>query len=263
MSIEALSEEQERELAYQRHRLIEPHRSELRSLIFDEASLVNSLSRPTIECWTSEPRVVKSLLDLLPFGLVFKERHFEDFLDYCLPLIPDASREQLLYWHLESPLAQGAPVQTLILCENETQLWQGHILPRHQEYQQALLGGERLRFLTYFYLDHTRIHLILTGIRIRSLSETFGRVSSAFALDGDSEYTYLWNNRRWERNANVTSTSSLRTIPRINPTQTFAEAIDLALTTAEQLLDEPLSPPVPVAEELPPQEPQTPPTPPN
>ena len=195
---EAISSEQERQLAQQHDELFAPHRAALRTQLFPESTLVNTSTHHAVNCWTADSRVLKPLLDALPFGVILRADHYANFRDHALNLIPDLARKQLLFWQLDRPLTLGEPIQALTLAEEEANLWHDHVVPNEFEYQQALVGGERLRFLTCFHLDYTRIRITLAGVRLRSTPEPFGQTSYAFVQCDDREYTYVWTEQRWD-----------------------------------------------------------------
>ena len=195
---EAISSEQERQLAQQHDELFAPHRAALRTQLFPESTLVNTSTHRAVNCWTADSRVFKPLLDALPFGVILRADHYANFRDHALNLIPDLARKQLLFWQLDRPLTLGEPIQALTLAEEEANLWHEHVVPNEFEYQQALVGGERLRFLTCFHLDYTRIRITLAGVRLRSTPEPFGQTSYAFVQCDDREYTYVWTEQRWD-----------------------------------------------------------------
>jgi len=165
VAVNALSEQQEKDLAYQHHLLFEPHRDHFRWFYFPESSLVNTNLTPSISCWTAEPQVLGSLFEALKFGILLRaDKH--NALVNCLPNIANHACEQLLFWQLKQPLTLGEPAQALTLTKSKSHLWNMCIIPWEEEFQLAILGGERLHFLSHFHLNYTCIRLTFCSVRL-------------------------------------------------------------------------------------------------
>jgi len=156
VAVNALSEQQEKDLAYEHHLLFEPHCDHFKRSYFPKSFLVNTNLTPSISCWTAEPQVLGSLFEALKFGILLRADEHNALVNR-LPDIANYAREQLLFWQLKQPLTLGKPVQALTLTESESHLWNTCIIPQEEEFQLAILGGERLRFLSHFHLDYTSI----------------------------------------------------------------------------------------------------------
>ena len=108
MAVNALSEQQEKDLAYQHHLLFKPHRDHFKRFYFPESSLVNTNLTPSVSCWTAEPQVLGSFFEALKFGVLLRADEHNALVNH-LPDIANYAREQLLFWQLKQPLTLGKP----------------------------------------------------------------------------------------------------------------------------------------------------------
>ena len=92
MAVNALSEQQEKDLAYQHHLLFEPHRDHFKRFYFPKSSLVNTNLTPSVSCWTAEPRVLGSLFEALKFGVLLRADEYNSLVNH-LPDIANHSHE--------------------------------------------------------------------------------------------------------------------------------------------------------------------------
>ena len=207
MAVNALSEQQEKDLAYQHHLLFKPHCDHFKQFYFPKSSLVNTNLTPSISCWTAKPQVLGSLFEALKFGILLRADEHNALVNR-LPDIANYAHEQLLFWQLKQPLTLGEPVQALTLTESESHLWDTCIIPRGDEFQSAILSGERLHFLAHFHLDYTCIRLTFCSVHLSQrlhprpgAPENPDR-SYTFVQCDDREYSYKWSEDRWDTNIN-------------------------------------------------------------
>jgi hypothetical protein len=233
VSLQTLREDEEREIAYCRHQLLEPHYNSLLEQLFPERHIIDAHSHSKVDCWSSETHVWAFLFKLLPFGTLLPQHKYDALMDKTLDDILYQLCQQLLYWHLKQRLISGEPVSNLTLTEEEDYLWRTHILPCTLSYQQDLLKGRCLRFLTTYQLTHEEVHLTFAEVKLVSQSTCQGTVYHFVQADG-REYTYKWNNLIWD----VTLDNS---DPRtIDPTSIYVPSPLIGTTPA---LNRPRSPP--------------------
>jgi len=96
VEVNALSEQQEKDLAYQHHLLFEPHRDHFKQFYFPESSLVNTNLTPSVSCWTAEPQVLGSLFEALKFSVLLRADKHNTLVNH-LPNIANHACKQLLF----------------------------------------------------------------------------------------------------------------------------------------------------------------------
>ena len=96
------------------------------------------------------------------------------------------------------PIPIGTPflevsqcVTQLALFHDETFLWHYSVPRQRQEILYQIRNGNRVRFLSWFFLSQTKIELEFSEIRLLSIGEQLVYTDS-------KEYTYDWVTSMWE-----------------------------------------------------------------
>ena len=85
----------------------------------------------------------------------------------------------------------GSLVDQLALFHDETFLWHYSVPPKRQEILYQIRNGNRVRFLSRFFLLQAKIELEFSEIRLLTIGEQLVYTDS-------KEYTYDWVTSTWE-----------------------------------------------------------------
>jgi len=187
--------------------LFETFRSQLLRLHFPAQDLVQALEDPLFDIWSHGDNIlVRALRNLLPFGRHLTRSDLDHFVDHTLEQISRTAIEQLFYWQLAGTTnSLNEPLDHVFLTENETQFWNQYVPQNLPSIQGLLYEDQHVYYLTKFDLDHGRINIEFSEIRISTRPEP-GRTTQSFPLatnpprlvitDG-REYSYRWDTRVW------------------------------------------------------------------
>jgi hypothetical protein len=164
------------------------------SYIIQEKPLVDASQDALLESWTDPPFILAKLRDQLPFSQVLGSQEYDNLVDQTLPRIADAALEQLLYWHLaDATNIHNCPADTILLWNSDSHLWFLQVFPQQDSLINRILGGERIRYLERFRLDHSEIQLSFHEIRLVTQSSNHRLV-----ITEGRELTYRWSRSSWE-----------------------------------------------------------------
>ena len=85
----------------------------------------------------------------------------------------------------------GSLVDQLALFHDETFLWHYSVPPKRQEILYQIRNGNRVRFLSRFFLSQAKIELEFSEIRLLSSGDQLVYTDS-------KEYTYSWVTSMWD-----------------------------------------------------------------
>ena len=147
-----------------------------------------------VSLWSNHHLTTQNLFELLPFGHLLFPVSFYWFIDTQLHLIVDAARRNLLYWTLSGASHfTGEPATQTSLFYNDTFHWHYLVPAKRAEIIHSLLDGDRIRFLSRFYLSQTQIEVEFSEIRLRGAISTYD-----FVYTDSKEYTYKFETQRWD-----------------------------------------------------------------
>ena len=151
----------------------ETHRERQLQLYYPREALVDASQDALIESWTDPPFILAKLRDQLPFSQVLGSQEYDHLVDQTLPRIADAALEQLLYWHLaDATNIHNCPADAILLWNSDSYLWFLQVFPQQDSLVNRILGGERIRYLERFRLDHNEIQLSFHEIRLVTQSSS-------------------------------------------------------------------------------------------
>jgi len=87
------------------------------------------------------------------------------------------------------------PVTQVTLFFDETFFWHYYIPVRTREITEAILQGNRIRFLSRFCLSQTQVEVEFNEIRLRTTES-----GTQLVYCHSKEYTYKWSDSLWEVN---------------------------------------------------------------
>ena len=145
-----------------------------------------------ISYWSNYHLISQPLLNHLPFGRSLGPTTFYQYIDN---LLIEACRN-LLYWSISNARHfNQTPVSQTTLFFDETFFWHYYILVRTREITEALLQGNRVRFLSRFLLSRAQIEVEFNELRLCTTNN-----GTELVYCHSKEYTYKWNTSSWEVN---------------------------------------------------------------
>ena len=155
-------------------------------------SLVDLRMQIHFTYWSELHLVTQELCDQLPFGQIFSATSFYRLIDFQLGSLVTAAQRTLTLWALIGVRQyNGSLVDQLALFHDETFLWHYSVPPKRQEILYQIRSGNRVRFLSRFFLLQAKIELEFSEIRLLSIGEQLVYTDS-------KEYTYDWVTSTWE-----------------------------------------------------------------
>jgi len=149
-----------------------------------------------ISYWSDHHLISQPLLNQLPFGRSLGPNTFYQYIDYQFDNLLIEARRNLLYWSLsDARHFNQTPITQTTLFFNETFFWHYYIPVRTREITEALLQGNRIRFLSRFLLSQTQVEVEFNEIRLRTTNQ-----GTELVYCHSKEYTYKWNTSLWEVN---------------------------------------------------------------
>ena len=161
--------------------------------------------------WSEIHFVTQALIDFLPFGYSLGPTKFYEYVDYQLPVLINRCRQTRAYWEIHPSYTHDqTPVSDITLSYDETFFWHYYVPAKTPEITQAILQGNRIRFLSRFYLSETEIRLEFQEIRIQ-ITDQGTRLIGALG----KEYVHKWEETGWSA-TNINLEQTL-----INPVEFF------------------------------------------
>jgi len=149
-----------------------------------------------ISYWSDYYLISQTLLNHLPFGQSLGPTTFYQYIDYQFDNLLIEARRNLLYWAVSGARHfNHTPVSQTTLFFDETFFWHYYIPVWTREITEAILQGNRIRFLSQFLLSQTQVQLEFNEIRLHT---TDSRTQLVYCHS--KEYTYKWNTSLWEVN---------------------------------------------------------------
>ncbi len=149
-----------------------------------------------ISYWSDYHLISQSLLNQLPFGRSLGSTTFYQYIDYQFDNLLIEARRNLLFWSLSGANHfNQTPVTQTTLFFDETFFWHYYIPVRTREITEAILQGNRIRFLSRFCLSQTQVEVEFNEIRLRTTDS-----GTQLVYCHSKEYTYKWTNTVWEVN---------------------------------------------------------------
>ena len=128
-------------------------------------SLVNLRTQIHFTYWSELHLVTQELCDQLPFGQIFSATSFYRLIDFQLGSLVTAAQRTLTLWALIGVRQyNGSLVDQLTLFHDETFLWHYSVPPKRQEILYQIRSGNRVRFLSRFFLSQAKIELEFSEI---------------------------------------------------------------------------------------------------
>lgn len=194
MSIPAILSEQERRLKAQE--LLENHRRLHVQSLFPADLVENTTEDPMIKNWGACPKILRALRHYLPFGEYLTHTELRDFLVEELPKVVEACQGQMLYWHLSGATdALNAPVEELLITEDDDHFWFTHIPTVAHEIRDSIHQSERVFYLGLFFLGQRQIELMFHEIR---LVRNPPPMLEDLVITRGHDYHYSWTERVWQ-----------------------------------------------------------------
>jgi len=149
-----------------------------------------------ISYWSDYYLISQTLLDYLPFGRSLGPTTFYQYIDYQFDNLLIEARRNLLFLSLSGANHfNQTPVTQLTLFFDETFFWHYYIPVRTREITEAILQGNRIRFLSRFCLSQTQVEVEFNEIRLHTTES-----GTQLVYCHSKEYTYKWNDSLWEVN---------------------------------------------------------------
>ena len=128
-------------------------------------SLVDLRTQIYFTYWSELHLVTQELYDQLPFGQIFSATSFYHLIDFQLGSLVIAAQRTLTLWVLIGVCQYNRSfVDQLALFHNKTFLWHYSVLPKRQEILYQIHNGNRVRFLSWFFLSQAKIKLEFSKI---------------------------------------------------------------------------------------------------
>jgi hypothetical protein len=115
--------------------------------------------------WSEQHLVTQDLLRQLPFGRILSATTFYRYIDFQLEELVTAARRNFVLWVLISIRQyNGSLVNQIALFYDDTFLWHYSVLPNREAIIAQIQEGNRIRFLSQFYLSQAKIELEFSKI---------------------------------------------------------------------------------------------------
>jgi hypothetical protein len=169
--------------------------------------LTNLREQVQVTYWSEIHFIPESLFRLLPFGIALGPTPFYQFIDFRLSTLVNLARLAQTYWRINPVYTYAEElVSELTLSVDDTFFWHYYVPAKTQEITEALLQGNRIRFLSSFHLSETQIKVEFHEIRLQTTDQ-----GTRFVGTLGKEYTYRWDQSDWT----ITSLNTENTI--VNP----------------------------------------------
>ena len=157
-------------------------------------SIANLRNQVHVTYWSEQHLITQDLLDLLPFGRVLSATAFYQYTDFQLDaLVAEAQKNFNLWVFTGVHQYNGILVDQISLFHDNTFLWHYSSPPQHQEIISHIQQGNRIRFLSRFYLSQAKIELEFSKIRLVNYSG-----DPELIYSNRKDYTYHWLTNLWD-----------------------------------------------------------------
>ena len=127
--------------------------------------LVNLRSQAHFMYWSKLHLITQDLCDQLSFGQIFSATSFYHLIDFQLRSLVTAAQRTLTLWELIGVRQyNGSLIDQLALFHDKTFLWHYSVLAKRQEILYQICNGNRVRFLSWFFLSQAKIELEFSKI---------------------------------------------------------------------------------------------------
>jgi hypothetical protein len=158
--------------------------------------------------WSEQHFITQDLLRQLPFGRILSTTSFYHYMDFQLEDLVAVARRNFVLWVLISICQyNGSLVDQITLFHDNTFLWHNSVPSNHKAIIMQIQEGNRIRFLSQFYLLQAKIKLEFSKIRLLSISG----IEPQLVYTDIKEYMYNWLTSLW-----ITSITNYKTT-LINP----------------------------------------------
>jgi hypothetical protein len=115
--------------------------------------------------WSEQHLITQDLLRQLPFRRTLSATTFYCYTDFQLEELVTAARRNFVLWALIGICQyNGSLVDQIALFHDNTFLWHYSIPPNREAIITQIQGGNRIRFLSWFYLSQAKIELEFSEI---------------------------------------------------------------------------------------------------
>jgi hypothetical protein len=115
--------------------------------------------------WSKQNLITQDLLHQLPFGRVLSTTTFYCYMDFQLEELVTAARRNFVLWALIGiHQYDGSLVDQIALFHDNTFLWHYSVPSNHEAIITQIQEGNRIRFLSQFYLLQAKIELEFSKI---------------------------------------------------------------------------------------------------
>jgi hypothetical protein len=139
--------------------------------------------------WSEQHLITQDLLRQLPFGRILSTTTFYRYTDFQLEELVTTARRNFVLWALIGIRQyNGSLVDQIALFHDDTFLWHYSVPPNHETIITQIQGGNRIRFLSRFYLLQAKIELECSEIQLLSISG----IAPQLIYTDSKKYTYNW-----------------------------------------------------------------------
>ena len=158
--------------------------------------IANLRTQVHISYWSDYHLITQPLLNHLPFGHSLGPTTFYQYIDYQFGNLLVEARRNILFWSLSGTNHfNQTPVTQTTLFFDETFFWHYYILVQTREITEALLQGNRIRFLSRFCLLQAQVEVEFNKIQLHTIDS-----GTQLVYCHSKEYTYKWLTSVWEVN---------------------------------------------------------------
>jgi hypothetical protein len=144
--------------------------------------------------WSEQHLITQDLLCQLPFGRILSATTFYRYMDFQLEELVTAARRNFVLWALISiHQYNGSLIDQITLFHDDTFLWHYSVPPNREAIITQIQEGNRIRFLSQFYLLQAKIELEFSKIQLLSISG----IAPQLIYTDSKEYTYNWLTNLW------------------------------------------------------------------
>ena len=161
--------------------------------------------------WSELHYISEPLFQLLPFGRALGPTEFYHFIDFEYERVTRLTEQTREYWAEHPTYTYNQElVSALTISIDDTFFWHYYTPARTREITEALLQGNRIRFLSSFHVSETEIKVEFQEIRLLTTEQGTQLVGTL-----GNEYTYRPIRRDW------TVTSLNTDVALVNPSRFF------------------------------------------
>jgi hypothetical protein len=139
--------------------------------------------------WSEQHLVTQDLLRQIPYRRILSATTFYRYTDFQLEELVTVARRNFVLWALIGICQyNGSLVDQIALFHDDTFLWHYSVPPNRKTIIAQIQEGNRIRFLSRFYLSQAKIELEFSEIRLLSISGS----APQLVYTDSKEYTYNW-----------------------------------------------------------------------